>query len=108
MIQVHEVDEATALAVTQDRPLQVVVDQTPSPITVQAQIQSKPKTQPRKQAPPLCLRCNICSQDFASQRDFTTHRRRKGYCRPSHPTPPVREEPKQIRRIGIIRKLIKK
>ena len=109
LIQVHELDEPTALAVTQDRPLQVVLDQS-TPITVQAsQIpSSRPKTQPRKQVPPVQLHCNVCTQNFASQRDFTNHRRRKGYCKPLHPAPPIREEPKQIRRIGIIRKLIKK
>ena len=110
LIQVHELDEPTAIAVTQDRPLQVVLDPqnsvTSSPTTIQAP--SKPKTF-RKPAPPVCLHCNICAQDFASQRDFTNHRRRKGYCRPLYPAPAaVREEPKQIRRIGIIRKLIKR
>ena len=112
LIQVHELDEPTAIAVTPHRPLQVVLDPLSQatvalPAEFKAQNPSKPKTF-RKPAPPVCLHCNICAQDFASQRDFTNHRRRKGYCRPLYPTPAVREEPKQIRRIGIIRKLIKR
>ena len=112
MIQVHELDEPTAVAVTQDRPLQIIFD----PVQQQTANRSypinplsKPSPGPsRKQHQVVSLHCNICAKDFASQRDFTNHRRRKGFCRPLYPTPPAREEPKQIRRIGIIRKLIKK
>ena len=114
LIQVHELDEPTAVAVTQDRPLQIILDpiqpQVVGPLNRSYPINplSKPSPGPSRKNQVVSLHCNICAKDFASQRDFTNHRRRKGFCRPLYPTPPTREEPKQIRRIGIIRKLIKK
>ena len=47
----------------------------------------------------LSINCNVCGKSYDTQRDFTNHKRRKGFCRP-----PARTPPKQTRRIGIIRK----
>ncbi len=43
--------------------------------------------------------CKVCLKSFDTQRDFTNHRRRKGFCKP-----PAKAPPPQTRRIGIIRK----
>ena len=107
---VHELDEPTALAVTQDRPVQVVLESPTHVISFPPPIGVRPSPGPRKKPPqPLvALHCNICDKDFATQREFTNHRRRKDFCKPLYPVQqPRREEPKKIRRIGIIRKEIK-
>ena len=58
--------------------------------------------------PTVALHCNVCSKDFSTQREFTNHRRRKDFCKPINQPQIVREEPKTIRRIGIIRKIMQK
>jgi hypothetical protein len=46
-------------------------------------------------------------KDYATQREFTNHRRRKDFCKPAYQVQPtIREDPKKIRRIGILRKEI--
>lgn len=112
LMTVHELDEPTALAVTQDRPVQVVLE-SPTHVIYSSQFGGaphRPPPGPRKKPPqPLtALHCNICTKNFATQREFTNHRRRKDFCKPLYQVQqPIREEPKKIRRIGIIRKLIK-
>ena len=52
-----------------------------------------------KKSKPAALECQVCLKSFPTQRDFTNHRRRKGFCKP-----PAKAPPPQTRRIGIIRK----
>jgi len=111
LMTVHELDEPTALAVTQDRPVQVVLE-SPTHVIYSSSFGAahRPQPGPRKKPPqPLvALHCNICTKDFATQRDFTNHRRRKDFCKPLYQVQqPIREEPKKIRRIGIIRRVVK-
>lgn len=112
LMSVHELDEQTALAVTQDRPVQVVLE-SPTHLIYSSSFGGathRPQPGPRKKPPQpmVALHCNICTKDFATQREFTNHRRRKDFCKPLYQVQqPIREEPKKIRRIGIIRKLIK-
>lgn len=112
LVTVHELDEPTALAVTQDRPVHVVLE-SPTQVIYSSPFGStthRPQPGPRKrpQQPMVALHCNICTKDFATQREFTNHRRRKDFCKPLYTVQqPIKEEPKKIRRIGIIRKLIK-
>ncbi len=53
----------------------------------------------RKRKAVTSIFCEVCLKTFDTQRDFSNHKRRKGFCRP-----PVRAPPPQTRRIGIIRK----
>ena len=123
LINVHELDEPTALAVTQDRPLQVILDsasQQPQILASNSNLSiltdnrvsvtpsASRSTVKKYQHHTVALHCNICGKDFSTQRDFTNHRRRKDFCKPLLPPMPPREEPKTIRRIGIIRKVMKK
>jgi len=109
LMTAHELDEPTALAVTQDRPVQVVLENPTHVIYSGYPVGARPQPGPRKKPPqPLvALHCNICDKDYATQREFTNHRRRKDFCKPAYQVQqPPREEPKKIRRIGIIRKEI--
>ena len=112
MITSHELDAPTAQAVTQDRPVQVLLDSPNTQIISlgpSSEFDLQSVSGARKRPHPshmVALHCNICSKDFSSQRDFTNHRRRKDFCKPLIVTPPVREIPKKIRRIGIIRREI--
>ena len=60
---------------------------------------NKRKNTPKLNTPKVIMPCNVCGKSFETQREFTNHRRRKDFCRP-----PIIEPPKQVRRIGIIRK----
>ena len=74
---VHELDEPTALAVTQDRPVQVVLE-SPTHVIYSSSFGAAHRPQPgprkRPQQPMVALHCNICTKDFATQREFTNHR----------------------------------
>ncbi len=63
------------------------------------QASSSSSTSSRKARRGGSLKCEVCLKSFESQRDFTNHRRRKGFCRP-----PAQAPVPQTRRIGIIRK----
>jgi len=109
LMTVHELDEPTALAVTHDRPVQVVLE-SPTHVIYSSPVGgARPQPGPRKKPPQslVALHCNICDKDYATQREFTNHRRRKDFCKPAYQVQPtIREDPKKIRRIGILRKEI--
>lgn len=109
LVNVHELDEPTALAVTQDRPVQLVFQGSQGRSESTNSRSANNLVRPATAQAAIALHCNICTKDFATQREFTNHRRRKDFCKPIYdPNVPVRQEPKKIRRIGIIRKEIQK
>ena len=78
LMSVHDLDEQTALAVTQDRPVQVVLE-SPTHLIYSSSFGGathRPQPGPRKKPPQpmVALHCNICTKDFATQREFTNHR----------------------------------
>ena len=80
LISAHELDGPTALAVTQDRPVQILLD--PGHPGQNSSSNRAPSKRASQQQMQVTLHCNVCEKDFASQRDFTNHRRRKDFCKP--------------------------